>query len=394
MAMYERELSVLQRLYKEGTFDSPFYKQLVEDEDCFKNYDNFQKIPFMRKEHLRSTTAMQRTTTDIADIYGFFSSSGTTGAKTFYAYSNEDKKVHEYFVQRFFRELGITKNDIGAIMAPVDTGVMAHTMMWQFTTMGASYINCTEPSPENIIDTCEKVPVTTIATRPSVVSSIMYDDNLCKRAHKSNVNKLILGGGYLSEERRKLLQKIWDADCYNLLGTSEMFGPMASECVLKKGLHYPKEYIMIEVLDPITHKPVKPGNWGIAVYTSLWNKGFPLLRYWTDDLVMIIDGKCDCGSDMPRIIHRGRFLDSIKIDSRYISPNEVEDLLFSNGAIGEWRLINENNIVMLMTEAQGMLTENIICDALEELLKQPVEIKRYKPFELHFDGHECRFSGF
>lgn len=56
----------------------------------------------MRKEHLRSTTAMQRTTTDAKEIYGFFSSNGTTGSTTFYAFSNEDKKVHEYFVQKFF----------------------------------------------------------------------------------------------------------------------------------------------------------------------------------------------------------------------------------------------------------------------------------------------------
>ena len=114
--------------------------------------------------------------------------------------------------------------------------------------MGASYVNCPEPSPENMIDTCENVPVTTIATRPSVVSGIMYDGDLCERANKSKVNKLILGGGYLSEERRKLLEHIWGANCFNLLGTSEMFGPMAAECHRKEGLHYPQEYIMIEVL--------------------------------------------------------------------------------------------------------------------------------------------------
>lgn len=392
--MFERELSLLTSLYREGTYDSPFYKQFIKNEECFENYNCFQKIPFMKKEHLRISTAMQRTTTTDSDIYGFFSSSGTTGEKTFYAFSKEDKKVHEYVVKRFFGELGLSENDIGAILAPVDTGVMAHTMMWQFTTMGASYVNCPEPTPENIISTCESVPVTTIATRPSVVSSIMYNDELCQRAKESNVNKLFLGGGYLSETRRKLLEKIWNADCYNLLGTSEMFGPMAAECIRKDGLHYPNEYIMIEVLDPVTCIPVKPGNWGIAVYTSLWHKGFPLLRYWTGDLVMVIDEKCDCGSEMPRIRHKGRFFDSIKVNNSYISPNEVEDLLFTNGAIGEWRLTKNDSIVTLMTEATESFDENNIRNALEELLLTSVRIEHYQPFELGFDGHECRFNGF
>lgn len=392
--MFECELSLLTSLYREGTYDSPFYKQFIKSEKSFKNYDSFQRIPFMKKDHLRRSTAMQRTTTDESLIYGFFSSSGTTGDKTFYAFSNEDKKVHEQFVKTFFDELGISKNDVGAILAPVDTSVMAHTMMWQFTTVGASYVNCPEPTPENIVAVCESVPVTTIATRPSVVSSIMYNDELCMSAKKSKVNKLILGGGYLSEERRKLLENIWGADCYNLLGTSEMFGPMAAECMQKDGLHYPKDYIMIEVLDPITCKPVEPGSWGIAVYTSLWHKGFPLLRYWTGDLVMVTDETCDCGCDMPRIRHKGRFQDVIKIDGQYIAPDTVENLLFSNGAVGEWRLVNENTGIILKTEAQESINETVICAELERLFKQQVRIERYKPFELRFDGHECRFDGF
>lgn len=392
--MFEAELLRLKSLYKEGIYNSPFYKQFITSENYFNDYESFQKIPFMKKEHLRNSTPMQRTTTDVGNIYGFFSSSGTTGAKTFYVFSKEDKKVHEHFVQTFFRELGITNKDVGAIMAPVDTGVMAHTMMWQFTTIGASYVNCPEPSPENMISICENVPVTTIATRPSVVSGIMYDDNLCHRARESKVNKLILGGGYLSEERRKLLEKIWNANCYNLLGTSEMFGPMAAECIRKDGLHYPKEYIMIEVLDPITLQPVEAGNWGIAVYTSLWKKGFPLLRYWTGDLVMLIDEKCSCGSNMPRIRHKGRFQDSIKVGSQYITPDSIENLLFVCGAVGEWRLVKEKNRIILMTEAQGEIDEASIVTEFKKIFEQSVQIEHYKPFELGFDGHECRFAGF
>lgn len=107
----------------------------------------------------------------------------------------------------FLGELGISNSDIGAIMAPVDTEVMANTMMWQFITVGAGYVNCPEPSPQNIVETCECVLVTTIATRPSVVSGIMYDSELCDIVHKSNVNKLIFFGGI---SVKKLMTEAFD----------------------------------------------------------------------------------------------------------------------------------------------------------------------------------------
>lgn len=47
------------------------------------------------------------------------------------------------------------------------------------------------------------------------------------------MNKLLMGGGFLSSERRKILEDAWGAECYNMFGMSEMFGPMAGECKQK-----------------------------------------------------------------------------------------------------------------------------------------------------------------
>ena len=115
---------------------------------------------FTYKDDIRSTEVYDRTPSSEGEVYGIFSSSGTTGKKTYYVYSKEDKLVHERFVRTFFSGVGIDEKDLGAVCAPIDTGVMAHTMMWQFTTMGAGYVTCVEPSPENIIDLITSVPVT------------------------------------------------------------------------------------------------------------------------------------------------------------------------------------------------------------------------------------------
>lgn len=140
-------------------------------------------------------------------------------------------------------------------------------------------INCPIPSPENIVDTITKVPVTVIATRPSIASGVAYNPVIQQMAQKSHVKKLLMGGGFLSKERRHLLEEVWDAECFNMFGMSEVFGPMAGECRQKNGLHYLNNYLMIEIVDPQNGKPVGNGEPGVAVYTTLWDKGFPLLRY-------------------------------------------------------------------------------------------------------------------
>ena len=350
MEKYEKELQKLRELYAKGVFAPEFYQKKLSDVSQLDNYDSFRTIPFTHKREIRNTTVEERSTTEKKDIYGIFSSSGTTGEKTYYIYNRNDKKVHEEFVKTFFTELGITEEDIGGIMAPVDTGVMAHTMMWQFTTMGAGYVNCPIPSPENMIDTVTKVPVTAIATRPSIASGVAYNPLMQQLAQKSHVKKLLMVGGFLSAQRRKLLEKAWDAECYNMFGMSEMFGPMAGECRNKNGLHYLDNYLMIEIVDPKTGDPVEEGTPGVAVYTSLWDKGFPLLRYWTDDLMIITKEKCSCNSPYPRLFYLGRLNDCYLIDGTYIFPENVENILFQYGYIGEYCVEKEGDVFFVKTE--------------------------------------------
>ena len=69
-----------------------------------------------------------------------------------------------------------------------------------------------------MIETVTKAPVTIIATRPSIATGVAYNPLLQQLAQSSKVNKLLMGGGTLSEERSKLLVYSWNAECYDCLG--------------------------------------------------------------------------------------------------------------------------------------------------------------------------------
>ena len=124
--MYEKEMKKLMKLYEDGIFSQPFYADKIAGAQDFESYENFSKIPFMYKDDLRNTKPFDRTSATTKDVYGIFSSSGTTGSKTFYVYSKKDKKVYNEFVKAFYSELGVNESDIGGVFSPVDTGVMAH----------------------------------------------------------------------------------------------------------------------------------------------------------------------------------------------------------------------------------------------------------------------------
>lgn len=389
--MYDEELKKLRDLYNKGIYEAEFYKKKINDIIQLRSYEDFQTIPFMYKKEIRNTGIGERSTTKIEDIYGVFSSSGTTGEKTYYIYNRNDKRVHEEFVKTFYTELGITEKDIGGVMAPVDTGVMAHTMMWQFTTMGAGYVNCPSPSPENMIETIKKVPVTVIATRPSIASGVAYNPVIQRMARKSSVKKLLMGGGFLSAGRRKLLENVWEAECYNMFGMSEMFGPMAGECRQKNGLHYLDSYLMIEIVDPVTGKPVEEGRPGVAVYTTLWDKGFPLLRYWTDDIMYITREKCSCGSKYPRLFCLGRLTDCYKIDGSYVFPENLENILFAHGFIGEYIAENTEEGFLVKTEGVEDSFDQLMEKEIRELFHADVQIDIVPPGSLNYDGHGRRF---
>lgn len=392
MLRFEYALERLSRLHKSGLFSKPFYENRFSNDhkNPFDSYDTFKKIPFMTKSQVRESSVCDRTNTLPRDIYGVFSSSGTTGNKTFYIYNRNDKNIHERFVRCYLGELGVGEEDLGGIMVPIDTDVMAHTMIWEFVIMGAGYINCPEPTPEAMLNAINNIPISVIATRPDVVSAPLYDLDRRALFERSPVRKLLLGGSFLTNERRQVLERLWGADCYALFGMSELFGPMASECCMKDGLHYLESDLMVEIIDPSTSDPVEEGGLGVAVYTTLWEKGFPLLRYWTDDVFTIDRSACDCHLDLPKLRYHGRIADCCavlddgvfryspanhKLTDLVFSP-DIETCLFANGMYGEYecRIANGRAVVYSEECDYGSMDVDGAQGSLERVFKGKVTL--------------------
>lgn len=390
--MYEKQLQQLKELWDEGFFDVPFYRRRIDNRAVLDDYESFCKIPFMTKDDIRSTHVYERTSTKKEDVFGIFSSSGSTGEKTYYIFTKKDKEVQEICARMFLKGIGVNAGDLGGVFAPVETGIMAHTMMWQFSAVGAGYVNCPQPSPENMLSLLQKTPISVIATRPEVMSAVGASPEFVRSAQESSVRLLIPGGGFVCEARRKYLERIWNAQCYNLYGMSEVFGPMAGECIRRDGQHYPEPYLFIEVVDPDTGVPVESGKLGIAIYTTLWQKGFPLLRYWTDDFIRIDSSECGCGCKWPRFYYEGRRSDCLKIDGKYYFPKRFEELLMRYGMTEDYSACYVDGVIEVKIEGKEVPLTTEMEDSIIEFFGRSCRIELVKPGTLGiYRNHKNHF---
>lgn len=332
MLSREEQFQILFRLWEEGAYDTAFYRKKLAacglTGICVDSQEQFKRLPLITKEDLRTFSPNERKNCAPEDIISYFTSSGTTGIKTVYAFSQEDKRRQEAVTRTLYTPLGLGPDDLGLVAVPLGSGNMGHSMIWQYTVMGASFYCVNSPNLDEIRFALANLPVTTVSTLPSLAVSMNDSEEDRAIACNAGVKRLLVGGDAMSPSRRRSIERLYKAKCYNSFGMSELFGPIANECTKQDGMHFCDDTLFIEVLDPDTLEEVPEGETGIAVYTALWRKGSPLIRYMSDDLISISHEPCTCGSRLPRLYHKGRYSFTCRNHAnRIVSPYDVEQIL-------------------------------------------------------------------
>ncbi len=120
-----------------------------------------------------------------------------------------------------------------------------------------------------------------------------------------------------------------------------MCGPgVAFECPAQNGMHIWEDNFLVEIIDPVTLKPLPNGEEGELVLTTLLRSGMPILRYRTKDLTRILPGPCECGRTHRRIERiTGRTDDMMILKGVNIFPIQIEKKLMEIPGVGNNFLI-------------------------------------------------------
>lgn len=143
---------------------------------------------------------------------------------------------------------------------------------------------------------------------------------------------------------RSQLEQAFGIRAYDFYGITEVAPVMAAECVAQDGLHWAEDHFLVEIIDPDTQRPCRPGELGVLVITDLTGEHMPLLRYSTGDFAVLTDEPCRCGRTHVRTLGgiRGRADGMVIFRGRKFYPAKVEQVLAGHLRLsGEYRIVLE-----------------------------------------------------
>jgi phenylacetate-CoA ligase len=128
---------------------------------------------------------------------------------------------------------------------------------------------------------------------------------------------------------------------YQVYASADL-GSIAYETEARAGLVV-DEGLLLELVRPGTGDPVAPNEVGEVVVTTLFNTAYPLIRFGTGDLSMLVPGTSPCGRTNARIRGwMGRADQTTKVKGMFVHPSQVAAIVRRHPEIAKARLVVDN----------------------------------------------------
>lgn len=335
---YLEELQ-LKRLKKtiESAKNSSHYGKLFSElnitSENIHSLDDLRKIPFTTKDDLRNCYPFGMASIPLKDCVRVHSSSGTTGNPTVVLHSKKDLDEWANQVARCMYMVGLRDTDV--FQNTSGYGMFTGGLGFQYGAekLGALTVPAAAGNTKRQIKFITDFGTTCLHIIPSYatrLAEVFYELGIDPRK-ETKLKTICIGAEPHSEEQRKRIEQLLGVKAYNCFGMSEMNGPgVAFECTEQNGLHIWEDYVIVEIIDPVTLEPVPDGTIGELVLTTINREAMPLFRYRTRDLTRIIPGTCPCGRTHKRLDRfKGRSDDMIILKGVNIFPIQIEKILMN-----------------------------------------------------------------
>lgn len=329
----------LKRLKKtiESAKNSSHYGKLFNElnitSENIHSLDDLRKIPFTTKDDLRNCYPFGMASIPLKDCVRVHSSSGTTGNPTVVLHSRKDLDEWANQVARCMYMVGLRDTDV--FQNTSGYGMFTGGLGFQYGAekLGALTVPAAAGNTKRQIKFITDFGTTCLHIIPSYatrLAEVFYELGIDPRK-ETKLKTICIGAEPHSEEQRKRIEQLLGVKAYNCFGMSEMNGPgVAFECTEQNGLHIWEDYVIVEIIDPVTLEPVPDGTIGELVLTTINREAMPLFRYRTRDLTRIIPGTCPCGRTHKRLDRfKGRSDDMIILKGVNIFPIQIEKILMN-----------------------------------------------------------------
>jgi phenylacetate-CoA ligase len=355
--MAKGDLDVLQlRLLKALThrlYDySPFYRERMADSgahpDDARKLEDVVRLPFMFKKDLREIEMSRLFMVPNRELVRFHASSGTTGTPTIVGYTHNDVSNWAESVARGLASAGLGQDDILQVAYTYGLFTGGLGLHYGAERLGMTVVPASTGNSERQLEMIRRLGVTAIACTPSYLMHLgEVSGKMGLDLRSTKLRTGILGAEPWSEGMRGRMEDAFGVSAINIYGTSELSGPLWSECTEKRGMHVWRDQTLIEIIDTKTGETLGPGEKGELVVTMLLKEAVPIVRYRTGDIATIEDEVCECGRTHPRLGRiTGRVDDMLIVRGINVFPSQIEYVLMQSPELG-----NEFQIVLERTGA-------------------------------------------
>jgi phenylacetate-CoA ligase len=332
---------------------SPFYKRKLKAAGVkaasVRTLADLRTLPFTTKDELKENQAARPPWGDVLavpldDVLRIHMTSATTGRPLAFLDTADDWYGFYHSYARALHAFGVRRRDF--VMAAFSYGpwIGYWSGFYAAQDLGCLVFPVGGLSTDQRIDALLNYPITVLGCTPS------YALFLAEAATKKGVDLAKdtqvritwhtgEPGASIPATRAKI-ETAFGAKAYDLPGLTEI-AAWGFECDARSGLtHVNEDYCYPEILDE-KDQPVRPGERGELVFTSLYREAMPLIRYRTRDLVQLADRRCPCGRSL--VAFEGGVLarldDMKKVRGVIVYPRRVEELVRPHADVDEFQIV-------------------------------------------------------
>ena len=332
---------------------SPFYRRALRaarvDPAKIRTLDDMRRLPFTTKDELKQNQLEHPPWGDvlavpIADVVRVHLTSATTGRPLAFLDTAADWYGFYHSYARSLHAFGVRRTDM--VMAAFSYGpwIGYWSGFYAAQDLGCLVYPVGGLSTEQRLDALLAYPITVLGCTPSY-ALFLAEQAARKGLDLAKDTRLRItwhtgepGASIPATKAR--IEAAFGVRAYDLPGLTEI-AAWGFECEARAGLtHVHEDYVYPEVLDE-QERPVKPGEQGELVFTSLYRKAMPLLRYRTRDIVQLADRRCPCGRTL--VAFEGGVLarldDMKKVRGIIVYPRRIEELVRPHRDVDEFQIV-------------------------------------------------------
>jgi phenylacetate-CoA ligase len=382
------------RVAVEQAMRSPFWRKRLPQGLSLDRLDDpqvWRRIPILDKEMLRAMTDAQFygefCLQEHDGIAEYWRSGGVTGQPLFYPRSYRDMEVGLEAFARTYDCAGAARGDRAHVSFPMGIHPVGQVFSRCAASrgIGVNWAGSGTSTPSALqLELIQRLKPTLWL---GMSSYALHLANLAEAKgidlREAGVKKMLTSAEPVSKAKRDKIERSWGARLTDTFGMTEagMMGAESGEDEPGSGFRIWSDLYFVEVLDPKTLEPAREGEVGTLVVTALWsNNVTPFLRWSSGDLVTYREAEEGRGpfSVFPRVRHAHRTVGFFKIRGVNLGHQDLEDFLFRNVEIGDFRAeaVNEdgNDILRVSIEVRRGTSGEAVSARLKTEVKEKFEL--------------------